>query len=216
MFLYLLHSIMVADGLNQSMSYAANFVLVRLISLSRIRRLLICVVVDDNDDSLSRLSRFLSVERFDDSIDAAENDDGDIDEDEFVDDREDTVDGVESNERDTTTDEPTTLAMVCFFFFATADDLPYFAFVGGVLLLFAMPVTVDGFVIFDKRVDWPAGRVFHLRMLRWKSSFMWNNIHKQRFGSFDVMFFFRCGFYEGIVLQKNPFIELSVELCLHR
>jgi hypothetical protein len=75
---------------------------------------------------------------------------------------------------------------VFFFFFATADDLPYFAFVGGLLLLFAMPVTVDEFVIFDKRVDWPAGRVFHLRMLRWKSSFMWNYIQKRKFGSFDV------------------------------
>jgi hypothetical protein len=128
----------------------------------------------------------LVVDELDDAFDAAENDDGDMDEDEFVDDREDTVDGVESNERDTTTDEPTTLAMVCFFFFATADDLPYFAFVGGLLLLFAMPVTVDGFVIFDKRVDWPAGRVFHLRMLRWKSSFMWNYIQKRKFGSFDV------------------------------
>lgn len=168
------------------MSYAANFVLVRLLSLSRMRRFLMFDNVDDIDDSLSTTSRFFVVDELDDAFDAAENDDGDIDEDEFVDDREDTVDGVESNERDTTTDEPTTLAMVCFFFFATANDLPYFAFVGGLLLLFAMPVTVDEFVIFDKRVDWPAGRVFHLRMLRWKSSFMWNYIQKRKFGSFDV------------------------------
>jgi hypothetical protein len=136
------------------------------------RRFLILDNVDDIDDPLYRTSRLLVVDELDDAFDAAENDDGDIDEDEFVD--------------DTTTDEPTTLAMVCFFFFATADDLPYFAFVGGLLLLFAMPVTVDGFVIFDKRVDWPAGRVFHLRMLRWKSSFMWNYIQKRKFGSFDV------------------------------
>jgi hypothetical protein len=54
----------------------------------------------------------LVVDELDDAFDAAENDDGDIDEDEFVDDREDTVEGVESNGRDTTTDEPTTLAMV--------------------------------------------------------------------------------------------------------
>lgn len=150
------------------MSYAANFVLVRLLSLSRMRRFLMFDNVDDIDDSLSTTSRFFVVDELDDAFNAAENDDGDIDED------------------DTTTDEPTTLAMVCFFFFATADDLPYFAFVGGLLLLFAMPVTVDGFVIFDKRVDWPAGRVFHLRMLRWKSSFMWNYIQKRKFGSFDV------------------------------
>lgn len=108
--------------------------------------------VDDIDDSLSRTSRFLVVDELDDAFDAAENDDGDMDEDEFVDDREDTVEGVESNERDTTTDEPTTLAMVCFFFFATADDLPFFAFVGGLLLLFAMPETDDGIVSFDQRV----------------------------------------------------------------
>jgi hypothetical protein len=42
--------------------------------------------------------------------------------------------------------------MVCFFFFATADDLPFFAFVGGLLLLFAMPETDDGIVSFDQRV----------------------------------------------------------------
>ncbi len=107
--------------------------------------------VNDIDDSLST-SRLVVVDELDDAFDVAENDDGDIDEDEFVDDREDIVDGVESNdnvddiddslstsrffvvdelddafnaaenddgdidEDDTTTDEPTTLAMVCFFF----------------------------------------------------------------------------------------------------
>jgi len=134
------------------MSYASNFVLVWLLPLSKTRRFLIFDNVDDIDDSLSRTSRFLVVDELDDAFDAAENDDGDMDEDEFVDDREDTVEGVESNERDTTTDEPTTLAMVCFFFFATADDLPFFAFVGGLLLLFAMPETDDGIVSFDQRV----------------------------------------------------------------
>ena len=133
------------------MSYAANFVLVRLLSLSRMRRFLMFDNVDDIDDSLST-SRFFVVDELDDALDVAENDDGDIDEDEFVDDREDTVDGVESNERDTTTDEPTTLAMVCFFFFATADDLPFFAFVGGLLSLIVMLATDAGFVIFDQRV----------------------------------------------------------------
>jgi len=143
---------MVAEQLNQSISYAANFVLVRLLSPSRTRRFLILDIVDDIDDSLSRTSRFLVVDELDDAFDAAENDDGDIDKDEFVNDWEDTVEGVESNERDTTTDEPTTLAMVCFFFFATADDLPFFAFVGGLLSLFAMLATDAGFVIFDQRV----------------------------------------------------------------
>ena len=110
MFVYLLHSIMVVDGSNQSISYAANFISVRLLSPSRIRRFLIFDI-----DSLSKTSRFLVIDELDDTFDAAENDDGDIDEYKFVDDREETVDGVERDGRDTTTDEPTTLAMVCFF-----------------------------------------------------------------------------------------------------
>jgi len=141
---------MVADGLNQSTSYAANFDLVQLMSLSRIRRLLICDVVDDIDDSLSRLSRFLGVEWFDDTFDAADNDDGDIEDDEFVDDRDDTVEGVEREGRDMMTDEPTTLVMVCCFFVATVHDLPFFVFVGGLLLLFVMLATDAGFVVFDQ------------------------------------------------------------------
>ena len=116
MFVYLLHSIMVADGSNQSISYAANFISVRLLSSSRIRRFLIFDIIDNIADSLSKTSRFLVVDELDDAFDAAENDDGDIDGDEFVDDREETVDGVERDGRDTTTDEPTTLAMVCFFY----------------------------------------------------------------------------------------------------
>ena len=112
MFVCFRHSFTVAEQSNQSISYAANFVLARLLSPSKTRRFLIFDVVDDIDDLLSRTSRFLVVDELDDAFDAAENDDGDIDEDEFVDDREDTVEGVESNGRDTTTDEPTTLAMV--------------------------------------------------------------------------------------------------------
>ena len=78
-------------------------------------RFLIFEVVEYIDDSSSRMSRFLVVPVVDDldnAFDAAENDDRDIDEDEFVDDREDTVEGVESNGRNTTTNEPTTLAIV--------------------------------------------------------------------------------------------------------
>ena len=103
---------MVADGLNQSISYAANFISVRLLSPSRIRRFLIFDIVDDIADSLSKTSRFLVVDELDYVFDAAENHNGDIDEYEFVDDREETVDGVERDGRDTTTDELTTLAMV--------------------------------------------------------------------------------------------------------
>ena len=64
------------------------------------------------DNLLSRTSRFVVVDELDDAFDAAEKDDGDIDKDKFVDDWEDTVEGVESNGRDTTTNKPTTLAMV--------------------------------------------------------------------------------------------------------
>ena len=152
MFVYLLHSIMVADGSNQSISYATNFISVWLLSSSRIRRFLIFDIVDDIADSLSKTSRFLVVDELDDAFDAAENDDGDIDGDEFVDDREETVDGVDRDGRDTTTDEPTTLAMVSFFLFATANDLPFFVFVGGLLSLFAMLATDAGFVVFGQRV----------------------------------------------------------------
>ncbi len=92
------------------------------------------------------------VDELDDAFDTAENDDGDINEYEFVDNREETVDGVERDGRDKTTDEPTTLAMVCFFFFATANDLPFFVFVGGLLSLFAMLATDAGFVVLGQRV----------------------------------------------------------------
>ena len=149
MFVYLLHSIMVADGSNQSILYATNFILVRLLSSSRIRRFLIFDIVDNIAD---KTSRFLVVDDLDDAFDAAENNDGDINGDEFVDDREETVDGVERDGRDTTTDKPTTLAMVGFFLFATANDLPCFVFVGGLLSLFAMLATDAGFVVFGQRV----------------------------------------------------------------
>ena len=69
-------------------------------------------IVSDINESLSRTSRFLVVNELDNAFDAAENDDRDIDKDEFVDDWEDTVEGVESNGRNTTTNEPTALAMV--------------------------------------------------------------------------------------------------------
>ena len=92
--------------------YAANFILARLLSPSKTRRFLIFEVGDDIDDSLSRISRFLVVDELDNAFDPAENDDGDIVEDKFVDNRGDTVEGVESNGRDTTTDEPTTFAIV--------------------------------------------------------------------------------------------------------
>ena len=68
-------------------------------------------IANNIKESLSRTSRFLVVNELDNAFDAAENDDRDIDKDEFVDDWEDTVEGVESNGRNTTTNEPTALAM---------------------------------------------------------------------------------------------------------
>ena len=82
----------------------------------------------------------------DDAFDAAENDDGEIDEDEFVDDREDTVEGVEIDGDDTTKDEPMTSIVVRFFFLDTAPDLLFFAFFGRLLLLFVMIEMNVGFV----------------------------------------------------------------------
>jgi hypothetical protein len=143
MFVYFWHSIMVVDGLNQSISYAANFMSVLLLSPSRIRRFLIFDI-----DSLSKTSRFVMVDELDDAFDGTENDDVDIDEDDFVDDREETVDGGEREEPDTTTDEFATLAIVCIFFFA-ANDLPCFVFVGGLLTWFAMLASDSGFMDFD-------------------------------------------------------------------
>ena len=105
-------------------------------------------VVEDIDDSPSRMSRFLIVpvvDDLDDAFDAAENDDGEVDEDEFVDDLEDTVEGVEIDGDDTTKDEPITSNMVFFFLLATAADLPFFAFFGR-LLLFVMIGMNVGFV----------------------------------------------------------------------
>ena len=112
MFVCFRHSFTVAELSNQSTSYAANFVLVRLLSPSKTRRFLIIDVVNNINDSLSRTSRFLVTDKLDNAFDAAEKDDGDIDEDEFVVDRDDTVERVESDGRETTTDKPTTLAMV--------------------------------------------------------------------------------------------------------
>ena len=111
-------------------------------------RFLIFNAVEDIDDSPSRIWRFLVVpvvDDLDDDFDAAERDDGEIDEDEFVDDREDTVEGVEIDGDDTTKDEPMTSTIVCV-------DLPFFAFFEGLLLLSVMIGTNVGFVKDPKKV----------------------------------------------------------------
>ena len=112
-------------------------------------RFLIFNAVEDIDDSPSRIWRFLVVpvvDDLDDDFDAAERNDGEIDEDEFVDDREDTVEGVEIDGDDTTKDEPMTSTIVCVFLLATSGDLPFFAFFGKLLLLSVMIGTNVGFV----------------------------------------------------------------------
>ena len=70
------------------------------------------------------------VDKLDDAFDVAGNDEVDIAEDKFVDNREDTVKGVESSGDNTTTNKPVTSA---FFFFANAADLPFLAFFGELL-----------------------------------------------------------------------------------
>jgi hypothetical protein len=54
--------------------------------------------------------------------------------------REDTVEGVENNGDDSTTNEPTTADIVRFFFGVFDADLPTFVFLRGALLFFAMVI----------------------------------------------------------------------------
>ena len=146
---------MVAEGSNQSISYAAIFDCDSWFLSSKMSRFLIFNAVEDIDDSPSRIWRFLVVpvvDDLDDDFDAAERNDGEIDEDEFVDDREDTVEGVEIDGDDTTKDEPMTSTIVCVFLLATSGDLPFFAFFGKLLLLSVMIGTNVGFVKDPKKV----------------------------------------------------------------
>ncbi len=102
-----MHLFLVADKSNQSSSYAANFgswyfgfVFTRLSSSCRTSLFLMFEVVDNTDDD----------------FDTADNDDGDDAKKRSVDDQEDTVEGVENNGDDLTTNEPTTADTVRFFF----------------------------------------------------------------------------------------------------
>ncbi len=105
-----MHSFLVADESNQSTSYAANFgswhlgfIFARLSSSSRTSLFLMFEVVDDTDDDFN----------------TADNDDGDDAKKNSVDDREDTVEGVENNEDDLTTNKPMTADTVFFSEFST-------------------------------------------------------------------------------------------------
>ncbi len=134
-----MHSFLVADESNQSTLYAANFgswylgfVFARLSSSSRTSLFLMFEVIDDTEDN----------------FDTADNDDGNNAEKRSVNNREDTVEGVENNGDDSTTNEPTTADTVHFFFGVFDADLPTFVFLRGALLFFAMVVMNVGVVIF--------------------------------------------------------------------
>ncbi len=101
-----MHSFLVADESNQSTSYAANFgswyfgfVFTRWSSSSRTSLFLMFEVVNNTDGD----------------FDTADNDDGNDAKKRSVDDQEDTVEGVENNGDDLTTNEPTTPDTVRFF-----------------------------------------------------------------------------------------------------
>ncbi len=134
-----MHSFLVADKSNQSTSYAANFgswyfcfVFARWSSLSRTSLFLMFKVVDNTDDD----------------FDTADNNDGNDAKKRSVDDQEDTVNGVENNGADSTTNEPMTADTVFFFFGVFDADLPTFVYLRGALLFFAMVAMNVGDVIF--------------------------------------------------------------------
>ncbi len=134
-----MHSFLVADKSNQSTSYAANFgswyfgfVFARWSSSSRTSLFLMFEVVNNTDND----------------FDTADNNDGDDTEKRSVDNQEDTVEGVENNGDDSTTNEPTTADTVRFFFGVFDADLPRFVFLRGALLFFAMVGMNVGVVIF--------------------------------------------------------------------
>jgi hypothetical protein len=91
---------------------------------------------------------FEVVDDTDNDFDTADNDDGNNTEKRFVDDQDNTVEGVENNRDDSTTNEPTTADTVHFFFGVFDTDLPTFVFLRGALLFFAMIAMNVGVVIF--------------------------------------------------------------------
>ena len=122
MWAYLRHLLLVADKSNQSISYAANFgsfffffVFTRWSTSSRTSLLLILEVVDDTDDDF-------------DTADIVDGDDVDKN---SVDEQEDTVEGVEYNAGDSTTNESTRGDTFCFFFLLFCANLPTIVFFGG-------------------------------------------------------------------------------------
>jgi hypothetical protein len=135
----LMHLFLVADKSNQSTSYATNFgswyfgfVFARWSSLSRTSLFLMFEVIDNTDDD----------------FDTADNDDGNDAKKRSINNQEDTVEGVENNGDDLTTNEPTTADTVFCLFGVFNADLPMFVFLRGALLFFAMIAMNVGVVIF--------------------------------------------------------------------
>ncbi len=85
------------------------------------------------------------------NFDIADNEDGDDAKKKSVNDREDTIEGVENNENDSTTnEEPTTADTAHFFFGIFNADLPTFVFLRGALLFFAMVAMNNGVIILTR------------------------------------------------------------------
>ncbi len=91
---------------------------------------------------------FEVVNNTDDDFETADNDDGDDAKKRSVDNREDTIEGVENNGDDLTTNEPMTADTVRFFWGVFDADLPMFVSLRGALLFFAMVAMNVGVVIF--------------------------------------------------------------------
>ena len=90
---------------------------------------------------MSTTSLFLAFELVDETdgdFDTADNDDGDDAEEKSVDDRDDTVEGVETNGDVSGNNEPTAADTFLVFFGVVNADLPNFPFSRGIFLVFAM------------------------------------------------------------------------------
>ncbi len=94
---------------------------------------------------------FEVVDDTDGDFDIADNEDGDDAKKKSVDDQEDTIEGVENNGDDSTTnEEPTTADTARFFFRIFNADLPTFVFLRGALLFFAMVAMNVGVIILTR------------------------------------------------------------------
>ncbi len=86
---------------------------------------------------------FELVNETDDDFDTADNDDGDDAKKKSVDDRDDTVEGVETNGHVSANNKPTAADTFLVFFGVVNANLPTIPFLRGGLLLFAMVATND-------------------------------------------------------------------------